>query len=62
VSGECDPYKSARLGEIAAGGACRFLCLTSGFLVELPGIEPAANPAVACGNAEFDDSKRRETT
>jgi hypothetical protein len=32
------------------------------FPVELPGIEPAAKNDMACGNTEFDDAKRRETT
>jgi hypothetical protein len=31
-------------------------------MVELPGIEPAAENAMTCANAEFDDAKRRETT
>jgi hypothetical protein len=32
------------------------------FLVELPGIEPAAKSGVTCGNAQFDDAKQREST
>jgi hypothetical protein len=35
--------------------------LTSAFSVELPGIEPAAKWDMACGNAEFDYPKRRES-
>jgi hypothetical protein len=30
--------------------------------VELPGIEPAAEIGVTCGDAEFGDAKVRETT
>jgi hypothetical protein len=30
--------------------------------VEPPGIEPAAEIIVTCGNAENNDAKRRETT
>src|ERR1700687_1241660 len=36
--------------------------LTWAFLVELPGIEPAAKGRVTCGRTEFDYAKRRETT
>ena len=32
------------------------------FSVELPGIEPSAEIALTCGNAESDDAKRREST
>lgn len=31
-------------------------------MVELPGIEPAAEMVLTCGNAEFEYAKRRETT
>lgn len=30
--------------------------------MELPGIEPAPEMALACGNVEFDCAKRREIT
>jgi len=40
----------------------KFTALTSEFLVELPGIEPAANILVTSGNAEFDYGKRRGVT
>jgi len=30
--------------------------------VELPGIEPVAEIALNCGNAELDDARVRETT
>jgi hypothetical protein len=36
--------------------------LTSDFLVELPGIEPATEIDLTCGNAETDDAKVREMT
>src|SRR6478609_4618274 len=29
-------------------------------VVELPGIEPATEIALSCGNAEFDDAKQRK--
>jgi hypothetical protein len=35
---------------------------TNTFVAELPGIEPVAKSRVSCGNAEFDNAKRRETT
>jgi hypothetical protein len=35
---------------------------TSGYSVELPGIEPVAEIALTCGNAAADDAKARETT
>jgi hypothetical protein len=31
-------------------------------VVELPGIEPATEMVLTCGNTEFHDAKRRETT
>jgi hypothetical protein len=30
--------------------------------MELPGIEPATEIALSCGNTEFDDAKQLETT
>ncbi len=30
--------------------------------VELPGIEPSPKNLLTCGNLEFDDTKRREST
>jgi hypothetical protein len=38
------------------------VALTCVFPVELPGIEPATEIALTCGNTEFDDAKRREST
>jgi hypothetical protein len=38
------------------------VALTCIFPVELPGIEPAAQKRLTCGNVEFDDAKARETT
>jgi hypothetical protein len=38
------------------------VALTSIFLVELPGIEPVAEIALTCRDAESDDAKVRETT
>jgi hypothetical protein len=32
------------------------------FLVELPGIEPAAESSPTCGNIGFDNAEQRETT
>jgi hypothetical protein len=32
------------------------------FSVELPGIEPATKIVLTCGNTEFEDAKRREST
>jgi hypothetical protein len=39
-----------------------FMAMTCTYLVELPGIEPAPKMVVSCGNVEFNDAKRRETT
>jgi hypothetical protein len=36
--------------------------VTSYFVVELPGIEPATEIPLACGNAEVDDANAREST
>jgi hypothetical protein len=38
------------------------VALTSIFIVELPGIEPALKSALNCRNAEFERAKRREST
>ena len=38
------------------------MALTSVSSVELPGIEPGSKIDLSCGNAGFDDAKRRETT
>jgi hypothetical protein len=43
-------------------GRAQILLLTSYFVVEQPGIEPAMEMALTCGNAELDDVKVRETT
>jgi hypothetical protein len=39
-----------------------FIVLTSHFSVELPGIEPSPKISLTCGNIEFCDAKRREST
>ncbi len=39
-----------------------FAALTCIFPVELPGIEPATEMALTCGNAEFQYARQRETT
>jgi hypothetical protein len=42
--------------------ACRLYDLTCSFLVELPGIEPAPEISLTCGNSGSNDAKRREST
>jgi hypothetical protein len=41
---------------------CRVMALTRCCVVELPGIEPAPEIAMSCGNAESDYAKQRQPT